>query len=385
MTRPAHVAVARTSEQVSSARALAAEVFGPNAGLAAEAAGALKDFVWAEPGFPGPDHLIVALGDGAEVLGLTRLLPRSMRGAAGEEPIRVAGISSVCVAPAHRGSGLSRAIMEASLAQARVLGYEATLLFARRAVDHYYPRFGIWGIASYGRVVVRGFPEGGAPRYRARPVREADREDLAVWYATSYRDCPGALERSSRWWPFLLEKAVRHGLEVVVLEDDGERGGYAVLSGETIVEVAFGPGVRAPELLRAAQPDGSQVVLDVSVRHPLLEQLTELDVTISARTCAYGGHMMGILRPGRFVARLEGRIAARAAALGLSPRKEFVDRLALEWDGRRARVRAPEGADGGDLTLRETACLLGARLAAAPSHSVLAPGEPFDFLAVDGF
>ena len=143
---------ARNSLEVVAARELVVRTFGAIASKSIDDMHEYKEFLWEEPDFPGQDHIIIMATNSGDVVGTIRLLPRKLYRNVDE--FICAGITSVCIDKRYRGNGYSYEIMNATLEQARILGYEIVALFARRALDHYYPKFGRWGLSSYNRLTI---------------------------------------------------------------------------------------------------------------------------------------------------------------------------------------------------------------------------------------
>lgn len=378
-----YVGPARSVSELQAARRLAASTFRVNPSQTAAEVEDYKAFLWGEPEFPGISHVIVA-STGDAVRGAVRLLPRSVLRSG--ERFRAAGISSVCVAETHRGAGLSRELMDATLAQARALAYEITVLFARRAVDHFYPRHDIWGLASYSKLSIAPatspVPTGG-PAVSLRALGPGDHDRVSRWHEQSYAACFGPMARSASRWRFLAEQAAYRGFRLVVAEEGTVPIGYAVLEGEHVVEIGHEPGT-AQAFLSALRKNGGPLVVDVPLRHTLRDELDGLDITSSERRCEYGGHMLGVLDRDGVSRRLERRVEARAAAFGLAPRVERMDSLTIRWDGQRAAVELTPRADRA-LGLKATARLVGCHIGTLAEASLLGPGEPLDFLSMDQF
>jgi predicted N-acetyltransferase YhbS len=58
------------------------------------------------------------------------------------EPFEVVGLGGVIVAPAHRGEGLARTVVEAALETAAAMGPAFAMLFCREAVRGLYAKLG---------------------------------------------------------------------------------------------------------------------------------------------------------------------------------------------------------------------------------------------------
>lgn len=99
------------------------------------------------------DNFILARAEDGDVCGLVRIVPRKIF--RGEEAFSVAGVSSVCLSPHQRGNGNSLKLMEFALACCKKRAFDFAFLFARRAADHYYSRFGFQGVSSYSKLKIK--------------------------------------------------------------------------------------------------------------------------------------------------------------------------------------------------------------------------------------
>ena len=380
-----YVGPARTIREMEAARLLAATCFATIAGHMPAELEAYKRLRWNEPAFPGPDHVVVAVSSTGDVHGVLRLLPRQLRRS--DERFNVAVISSVCVAESNRGRGLSRNLMTTGMKIARGHGYEIVVLFARRAVDYFYQRFDIWGLASYSKLKIAALPAMAErlPPVTLRPMGAADLPQVSVWHVECYADCFGFIERSLSHWCFLLEHAQHCGLEMLVAVAGNIPIGYAVINGKEVAEIGYATAAVPLSLLWALAPTGRPIFIDVSPRHRLIGDLKGLDFTMSARVCEYGGYMVGIIDRDAVSKRLAERISVRALALGLPPRVERLDSLILRWDGRTATVEFDSPSDPFFIGLHATSRLVGARLGVGPDPSLLSPGESLDVLTLDQF
>jgi GNAT superfamily N-acetyltransferase len=379
--RSCYIGPARSQQEVAFARELAAHVFSAMHGGSGPDTAEHKHFLWDEPGFPGSEHIVVACGAAGDVLAAVRLLPRSLR--RGQEKIPVAGISSVCVVESHRGCGLGREIMEAALHQGASLGYELTVLFARRAVDRLYPRFDIWGLASYTSLRFKLDKSTSEP-LTTRHAAKSDIPQLVEDHEVSYARCFGWLDRTEAHWSFLLAGAPRRQLSVFIIETGGSRVGYAVLSGDHVVELGVSKAAAGLDVFRALPAHRASQHVVLPPLHVALPCLEGLDLTVSSRVCEYGGHMVGILDRARARDRLAERVRRHALELRLGPTEENVDGITVRWTGTAATVELNE-VNAAVLGLRTTARLVGASLADRHEESVLAPGAPLDFLKLDEF
>jgi predicted N-acetyltransferase YhbS len=82
----------------------------------------------------------VVLREGGAVRGHVGIVLRAVR--CGQTPVTVAGVQSLCVAPALRGSGLSRELMARAFDEATERGVRFGLLFCVPELDRFYSSMG---------------------------------------------------------------------------------------------------------------------------------------------------------------------------------------------------------------------------------------------------
>ena len=161
--------LASSDEDVDAAFRLAVSVFGPSSGI--DHYDRYKFSLWRDDPSFALDNFVLARTYEGSVCGLVRIVPRKVF--RGEQAFVVAGISSVCLSPQQRGKGISVALMEHALECCRQRGFDFSFLFARRAADHYYTRFGFQGISSYNQLKVRCSNLDSNSRFEAGPPSEA--------------------------------------------------------------------------------------------------------------------------------------------------------------------------------------------------------------------
>jgi GNAT superfamily N-acetyltransferase len=307
------VAPAASDQDVQGAFELAKSVF---AGAGAADDGAYKSLLWFEDPTFEPRNLLLAKSASGVPCGLVRIVPRVMVRVG--ERYTVAGISSVCLAPEVRGGGHSRTLMEHALQHCRDRDFDFAFLVARRAADHYYTRFGFRGIASYSRVMVR-VP--GAAVSGALALGEPDAADVPVYsaaYDACYANTFWRVERTAAYWRFLMERCRRQGLRLSSLVLEGRSVGYAITGAAVVHELAYTDEVPAGALVRLladAVGADATLLLEMPPEHRFVVNAYGLDMTLSARECTYGGHMVRVLSTLRLLERLAARAPADAAAL----------------------------------------------------------------------
>jgi GNAT superfamily N-acetyltransferase len=280
-----------------------------------------KTFLWREdPSFKAGNLMLARIRGGPPV-GVVRIVPRTVYRA--DQAFSVAGISSVCLVPEKRGKGLSTQLMEQTLARCRERKFDFAFLFARRAADHYYTRFGFWGIGSYSRVSIALTDVGGRSNVA---LGDADEGQIRLYkqaYDKCYAAAFGRVERSAAYWRFLMRRLQYSAeLRFSTLLEDEKLIGYVVWSDRGVHELAYVGDPQAKSIvalfaeLLPGQKSGGSLTLDLPPQHLFIAAAYGLDITLSSRECTYGGHMACILRPGALLDRMAARAPGTAAALG---------------------------------------------------------------------
>ena len=264
--------------------------------------------------------MLAYLGEGPPC-GLVRIVPRVVF--RGDQAFTMAGISSVCLKPALRGRGLSVPLMEQTLANCRKRGFDLTFLFARRAADHYYTRFGFWGVAAHSRTSVR--LANAAPDPRLALSSDGLERYLDVYqaaYDRCYKNVFGRFSRSPADWRFLLRRlSFLRNVRFSALLLEGQTVGYVLWNDGVVHELAWLEGVQVHAivaLLAATVPGATEkgaLNLEFSPQHRFMEEAYGLDITVSGRECIYGGHMARILNPASLLDRVAARSSAAASNL----------------------------------------------------------------------
>lgn len=293
---PVRVRLARTTAEVEAAYDLAARVFGPTYHEARAHKHALVRDV--EP-LEGPQDVVVALS-GETVVGIIRLVVRRMR--FGADRFNVIGITSVAVDPAHRNSGVGAKLMRVSMAEGRRRGDDLAVLFARRAVDGWYPKFGFLGLGQHVECHVTSTVENA--RRGQRWHAGFDRKALAAYralYEVAYRTIPGSFIRGRDWWSG-FEARLRLRKHTELLTFWGTRHtpeAYAAIEGERVIEMGTtSRSVDAATATLVAEMHRRGVATPVFALHPAhigMRTLYAGNHTLSLRRAWDGGHMAGPL------------------------------------------------------------------------------------------
>lgn len=276
--------------EVQQAFGLARSVFSPAAKPDQEA---IKTYLW--DAFPGaePKH-VFGLFDGTNLVGVVRLqLGYLFIGGRSE---LACNMTSIAVAEDYRGQGFSLLLMDEAMAYAQSLGARWAYLFARRAVDHYYTRFGFEGASSYDKVVCNLKGEKSGASLNLRAAVESDVSFLRTIHDQHYGQLEGSLKRSSEFWCYSLGRRITNSQLHIVVADGL---GYAVVNEGEVVELAV-PSDAALEFVSQLVAEGrlkSELTVHGPSALPAVQGLIAhaSDVTVSWRRCTYGGHMIAPL------------------------------------------------------------------------------------------
>lgn len=305
---------ARDLWEVDAAYELAARVFGPNY---FEACSMKRRIRRLEPLRDLRDILVVARG--SEVVGMARVLDRQLHSTAGL--VEVGGVTSVCIHPNFRGQGWGLRLMEAAIRRSYERGDVLSVLFARRAVDGWYPRLGYVGIGGHVEMAVEGFADfaaGFAGGLRSGAVGEWAEFYMRA-YSDSYRNLPLSFYRDKSWWEkldgWLEGKIAQDGF--VNVTSKGECVGYFALRRGQVVEAAACEqtgGEFIAGMLRFFLDRGeARICLALPLQHGCVRQLRCFNHTLSVRYSWDGGHMSRVIQPEKAWAALGGQGAAPVA------------------------------------------------------------------------
>ncbi|MBF0146748.1 MAG: GNAT family N-acetyltransferase [Magnetococcales bacterium] len=335
-----YAGIARSAQEIEAALRLAAQVFGSILGQDEKIIFEIKTFLWHAAYPDGPEQIIILAPKPDEVVGLIRICPRILYRK--NQKFSCGGISSVCIAPHLQGQGLSPLLMTAALNWIQSHDFDMAILFGRRAVDHYYTRFGFWGVSSYNKFLVshhdlRRYKD---DRVKLIPVPTEESNRCSVWYEGAYKDCFGRMDRSGEQWRFIVTHMRRIGHHVDFVFFQGELCGYVVHGTSTIFEMALDYAVPPLAILAmiAARNESDPLTLVIPPEHPVRWVLTHVDARLETRQCSYGGHMIRILNPQSFLSAMSERMTPAVAAMKSAPFTESWEDFTLRWDGVRMNI-----------------------------------------------
>jgi GNAT superfamily N-acetyltransferase len=290
--------LAQSEAEVDLAFELALSIFEPMS--AVKSYRQHKTLLWKQDPTYAVGNFVLACSPQGSVCGLIRIVPRVIF--RGPEKFFVAGISSVCLAPDYRGQGNSVGLIKFAVDHCKARSFDFAFLFARRAADNFYTQFGFHGVSSYSHISVRSKKLPFDSRFSVEPACKAHIDLYAFAYERSYAAVFGRVERSRDYWEFVLDRCAHSSLEKIeTICFEGKPIGYLVAGATTVLELATSARMNADGLVaflsHQFQPDATAGILclDVPPQHDFVGQLAGMDMTLSLRECAYGGHMARIL------------------------------------------------------------------------------------------
>lgn len=292
------VRAAKTKREVDLAYELVSKVFGPNYFEAREVKRHLREL----ENLRALEDAIVAL-KGNAIVGFLRILNRQYYSPVGL--LNAGGITSVCVHPEFRGQGLGGKLMESALQRSRQRGDDFSILFARRVLDGWYPKFGYVGIGCHlemqvekSHIASKHLSFGGSFR---KGIDVSYIDTYADAYADTYQDLFLGVYRDEDWWQALEKRLWRK----VELEDlisvlmDGKPIGYFMIKEGSVIEAASLGKHRADFIDALIQfyvaKHDDRFVLAVPSKHWCIEYFKCMNHSLTIRYSWDGGHMIRII------------------------------------------------------------------------------------------
>ena len=263
-----------------------------------------------------PGNFILARSEEGELIGMVRTVERNflLDGA-----VLTAGcISSVGVQSEWSGQGIASDLMNTAIENMTSRGMDISILYGRRALDGFYPRFGYYGVGRYVDLEIIS-PFSPETSLDVVPFKEDNLEMCMELYNGTYGVLSGSVLRDRSIWEFFsarLKKGIG-GFKTLICREGQDAIGYLVIFGDKLIETCLPPRVFAdvPALL------GSLGVKSISIhpRHPLyIYCRTRMNTIQKERFALDGGYMARILNPGSLLNKLMPAIVSRASAVGVS-------------------------------------------------------------------
>ena len=295
---------ARNLKEVDEAYELASKIFGPNY---FDAKAVKKHARLLEPLRSLGDAIVAVSGQ--EIIGFLRILDRQFYSPVGI--LKAGGITSVCVHPEFQSQGLGSKMMDAALRRSRKRGDDFSILFARRAADGWYSKFGYVGIGCHFELQIeKPFVKNEhLAKFTVsfhRGIFEAYIDTYADAYMNTYGDLFLSVVRCANWWQTLEKRLWRRveNEDFINVLVDGSIIGYFVQNGGRVIEAACVCGHRADFIAALIQfhieTFAEKFVLALPSRHWCVEYLKRFNHTLQIRFSWDGGHMIRIIKDSAF-------------------------------------------------------------------------------------
>lgn len=240
------------------------------------------------------------------IVGVLQLLSKELYIQA--KPVEAWGITNVCVSAGFQGCGFGRKLMEGALKILSKRGKPLLLLFARRAVDGFYDKFGFIGTGFFPEIAVKNVcslrPEiVSSLDFVSRP-RPKLRREYSSLYAKTYSKIDFSFYRDVRWWQNVDNwlKFVLKDHEFVNVYLNGRFTGYFIRKDNRVIEAAAaGDYGLFSELIAAyfVNNKNSELSFELMPAHPLAKKLFLLNHDFKCRRSWDGGHMLRFNVPSR--------------------------------------------------------------------------------------
>ena len=308
-----------------------------------------------DPFYEPHDRLLVKRG--SRIIAHAHLSHRVMQ--FGPLQIPTAGLGWLATLPECRGSGHAGRLLVAAEKHMAQSGALVGLL--RTSIPHFFRRTGwaLCGRHSYSRADARavlarlldqGLHRPGRRRLQIRPWRRWEEAALVRIYNQNLEGAYGVLERTEAYWQWLVRRqaydqiyVALDGPDLLELEEINTKiVGFAVTSGERIVELQSAPGRRraAAELLArscsdAIEHDRHSVLLHAPPTNPMHKLFQKAGGYRHYHEADRGEVFMArLLDPLKLLRRLCPEFHRRAEAAGLARPLE----LGLLVDGKKFRL-----------------------------------------------
>ena len=252
-----------------------------------------KTMLWAKNGNDQPEQLMLAV-DGAKIIGLVRMCPSQMIWR--EEKFLISGLTSICIDVNYRGKNLGRGLMETTIKHCDEKGLDATFLVARRAVDHFYLKFGFIGASSYPSIIIEEIPKILGTEILFRDLNPKNSEEYFIHHNHAYRESLRIGRHVSDFWHYTPERLEFLDLTFQEIWSDGELIGYVFHGKDYVEEIAFADRISDIKILSTMNKLknilSEKLMLKIPHQHKLVSSLRNCDVIFMSRQCRYGGHML---------------------------------------------------------------------------------------------
>ena len=254
----------------------------------------LKKLNWQYFGFNEPENIIIGLSQD-KIVGVLRICPLKMK--IKGRLLKVAGLSSICIDPNFQGYGFGKVLMQRGTFYLDQLGYDLSFLIARRALDHFYTKFGYFGASSYQSVNLKCKKQIMLQNTNIffSEFKFNNSNKYLEFFQHSYENCFGSCYRKTDFWEFSINKLSLMGLTFKEILLNEILVGYIVYNDEEIVECGFANDIDPliiKQSLMLQSKNSYNIKMSIPHSHLVTKSLIDDDVEYYSRQCLYGGHML---------------------------------------------------------------------------------------------
>ena len=324
----AYIGQARSPEEVRSSIALAAETFRNNDSI--HLALEKKEMLMFPERSRCENNVVVIVDGNKEVIGTCFLIDKYFN----RRDLRLKGtfLSSICIAESARGRKLSTQLMNAAVLECEKRASDFSIVIARRAVDHFYNKFGFWGVSSYSRLNFSLDETRAESKILSiETANPRDIEKLASIYSPVYLPIYGSCERTREDWSHILWKVKLYGASCILFKKANITVGYAIVTESRIYEIAAESGVSYYDLMLCLRGWFSikEFTIHASPDHPLVNHLADFDISMNTRQCSYGGHMARIINYEKFESALRKSLNSQVFIRHKNTHNELLDKICM--------------------------------------------------------
>ena len=236
--------------------------------------------------------------------------------------------SSICISEQSRGKGLSKLLLNYAITEAEKRASDFAILIARRAADFFYNKFNFWGLAQYNKIQYEiSVDEVVCNRSLFFDAKKEDLEKINQIYISTYSFLLGSCERTNNYWSYLLKKAKQQNCNLTVSKLNDKVNGYIIYSGAEVYEFASDSNSSCFDMLNnfGRKFLFNKLTLNCSSKHPIVNELQNIDFFITKRQCSYGGHMVRIVNHQSMLKVLEEECRSKFDQLKIKNYEEEVE------------------------------------------------------------
>ncbi|MGK5094799.1 GNAT family N-acetyltransferase [Deltaproteobacteria bacterium TL4] len=349
--------------------------------------------IWRHKWFSDPSFnlgmLYVVRNDQNIIIGGLKTISRILK--RGEQQLRMFGIGEIFIEPSYQGKGITTPLVQYVISEGQKQGYDIMTCVARKRIDYFYLKFGLFGLSSYNEIILKGFRENYELHEKLSLVQfKPDYMNrIKQLYDQAYSNTFGVIQREDHHWKFILEKFDYLHCTMHILFKENNLVGYFIKNEDKIIEIAIDPQINLVDAINFIwkyyflPKKQNEIILQIAHTHSLLQEDLKLDVTLKTRECYYGGHIVKILNINNMITLYKQRTEKFLRQKSICNFFHQIGNLRVTWDGREMIVSFPEGIE---LSYQETSFLLGISTVYNQQDDWMFPRRlPFNLLELDTF